>query len=660
MPSIQTSVQPGDSASESQGARGLRTAKLSPISGNVSGAVAEHPPPVQSAGHSHPYSTMSADDYNVEPTGTLGLTSAELVLVGNEFIITPIHRGLHRDERLFTSSISRPTLFTVEHEQESDRTDLNLRCQEMLDNVDPCRSGESIPHAETTSYDCKGPGNLKRPRKALAFRLDKTGSLVRMPSFCQCSCSRCQQMVIPADTGDQDSATRKPIPYGEGSRDVTDVLTLTDVPTRPPMYDATGAEKLGVEMSCPSEASSQAVEMSCPSEASSQDAAMSCPSEASSQDVRPVVSTADAMLLSQAVSTADAMLLILNPDEREPERSVTLPPMCPDPLPPPRPPPLPLHLPFLRLCNGEMVSRQLLCTDAAISIEQSTYAFSNVLNLKREPYAPYGFEFPDHLDDGQYFSDDQNPADNPAQWHGKKSNRLLSVTRGLCIPNHTLPCKRVCGRETEGEKDRIPCLFPPKDKLLHERPGFENDIDDILDMARGKDTEIPKTVPMTRTLLSPRKLEKRLQLFASAAGVVRSNRLLYRDRKSLACENIVAASRIHERECQHHFNRVAEIRNLLNKLNQTFELNFALSKTGRLLDTPNRRSGTPSWAAPLVGKFNTYFLRGTDVVTFHLVRRCCLMCLNSTTRTLKGSTRCRSTIELNMPTHCLKSLRTAS
>ena len=50
------------------------------------------------------------------------------------------------------------------------------------------------------------------------------------------------------------------------------------------MYDATGAEFLGAEMSCPSEASSQ-------------DAEMSCPSEASSQDVRPVVSTADAMLL---------------------------------------------------------------------------------------------------------------------------------------------------------------------------------------------------------------------------------------------------------------------------------------------------------------------------------------------------------------------------
>jgi hypothetical protein len=61
------------------------------------------------------------------------------------------------------------------------------------------------------------------------------------------------------------------------------------------MYDAIGAEKLGVEVSCPSEAS--------PQDAS---AAMSCPSEASSQDVRPVVSTADAMLHNQVTTTADA------------------------------------------------------------------------------------------------------------------------------------------------------------------------------------------------------------------------------------------------------------------------------------------------------------------------------------------------------------------
>ena len=202
MPSIQTSVQPGDSASESQGARGLRTAKLSPISGNVSGAVAEHPPPVQSAGHSHPYSTMSADDYNVEPTGTLGLTSAELVLVGNELSISPIHRGMFRDERLFTATISRPTLFTAGHEQESVRADLNLRCQEMLDSVDPCRSGESIPHAETTSYDCKGLWPSDSTRQDLLFGCPRSVSAAALGanrwSFQRIQAIRIQQHESPS------------------------------------------------------------------------------------------------------------------------------------------------------------------------------------------------------------------------------------------------------------------------------------------------------------------------------------------------------------------------------------------------------------------------------------------------------------------------------
>ena len=382
---------------------------------------------------------MSADDYNVEPTGTLGLTSAELVLVGNELSIFPVHRGMLRDERLFTATISRPTLFTVEHEQESVRADLNLRCQEMLDNVDPCRSGESIPHAETTSYDCKGPGNLKRPRKALAFRIDKTGSLVRTPSFCQCSCSRCQQMVIPADTGDQDSATRKPIPYGEGSRDVTDVLTLTYVPTRPPMYDATGAEKLGVEMSCPSEASSQ-------------DAEMSCPSEASSQDVRPVVSTADAMPFNQVVSTADAMLLsqvmstadakTLSQETRSVER-VAAP---------------------LILCDGTTrIARSQFVNDAGLSIEQDRLAYSNVLQWRPQPRrVPQVDGFHHHLDDGGYLSDGQQHMDDRREWHGKK--RFLSIDRGLCIPSYTLKLRD--HRDDDSEKFLVPCRLIPNEKGL--------------------------------------------------------------------------------------------------------------------------------------------------------------------------------------------------
>jgi hypothetical protein len=188
-----------------------------------------------------------------------------------------------------------------------------------------------------------------------------------------------------------------------------------------------------------------------------------------------------------------------------------------------------------------MVNRRLLCTDAAISIEQSRYAYSNVLSLKREPLRSYDFEFPDPGDDGQYFSDDQNPAANPKQWHGPTSNRLLSVARGLCIPDHTLPCEWVCGPKTEGEKDRIPCLFPPKDKSFYERPGFENDTNDILDVLHGKDTEIPKSVRMNRRLLTPRQLEKRLQLFASAAGIVRSSGVM-RGRENLGCDAAVTTS----------------------------------------------------------------------------------------------------------------------
>ena len=130
----------------------------------------------------------------------------------------------------------------------------------------------STPLADATSYDCERPGNVKRPRKAVAFRLDKTGSLVRMPNFVQCDCSQCQAMVFSSVTDDQCSAKRKPTPSWEGSRDQSDVLTLTDVTTRPPMYDAGGAERLGVGVSCPSEASPQAVWVSCPLEASPQDA----------------------------------------------------------------------------------------------------------------------------------------------------------------------------------------------------------------------------------------------------------------------------------------------------------------------------------------------------------------------------------------------------
>ena len=284
MPSNLTSFCPDDSDTESYGAIGLRTAKLSPNSDDASGAMAEHPGPMLSTELRHPYSGMSLDDYNVEPTGILGLTTEELVSVGNDFTFGTTPPGLDQDERLFTSTISRPTSWVpVVQDQDHIRTDLNRRCQEMLDTTDPRRSGQSIPLSDATSYDCRRPGNVLHPKRALTFRHDFTGALVRMPNFVQCNCDRCQKTVNPADAVELSPAKRKPTPSWEGSRDQSDVLTLTDVTTRPPMFVAGGAEMLGVEVSCPS--------------------------EASPQDVRPVVSTADATVHNQVTSTADAMLL---------------------------------------------------------------------------------------------------------------------------------------------------------------------------------------------------------------------------------------------------------------------------------------------------------------------------------------------------------------
>ena len=120
MPSNQTSFLPGGSVSEPRGAIGLQTAKLSPISGNVTSATAQLPAPVQS----HPYSDMSAADLNAEPTGTLGLTPAERALVDGEDIMGPtVTWG---PERLFTSLISRREYhFTGQDEQLASGTSSN-------------------------------------------------------------------------------------------------------------------------------------------------------------------------------------------------------------------------------------------------------------------------------------------------------------------------------------------------------------------------------------------------------------------------------------------------------------------------------------------------------------------------------------------------------
>jgi hypothetical protein len=115
------------------------------------------------------------------------------------------------------------------------------------------------------NYNGKRARDVKLPktvRTILALRRSnlKEGSLVVRPSFIHCDCPMCCMGDSRVATGDQleESATRKPILSGEGSRDVTDsdVHTLTDVTTRPPMDDAEGAENLGAEiladgMSCP-------------------------------------------------------------------------------------------------------------------------------------------------------------------------------------------------------------------------------------------------------------------------------------------------------------------------------------------------------------------------------------------------------------------------
>ncbi len=87
-----------------------------------------------------------------------------------------------------------------------------------------------------------------------SFAVDSDSDLI---SFCQCGCGWCSEILNSVINMEQGSSKRKPIPPGGGSRDALDVPTLTDVTTRPPMIVAIGAEKLGAEVSCPSEASPQ-------------------------------------------------------------------------------------------------------------------------------------------------------------------------------------------------------------------------------------------------------------------------------------------------------------------------------------------------------------------------------------------------------------------
>ena len=154
----------------------------------------------------------------------------------------------------------------------------------------------------------------------------------------------CQRLNAQNAANDSGPATRKPIRSWEGSRDVPDVLTLTDVTSRLPSEVA------------------ETVEMSCPTVASSQGVAIlgvekSCPTEASSQDVLPVVSTNKA---NQLV-----------------------------------------------LCDGTTrVDRSKLVKDTGLSTDGDGLVYSNVLEWKPNSRGELPVNgFPHHLDDGGYRSD---------------------------------------------------------------------------------------------------------------------------------------------------------------------------------------------------------------------------------------------------------------
>ncbi len=282
----------------------------------------------------------SAEDYDAEPDGRIGLT-VQPGYVDGEAVTNPNGKRACV-QRLFTSTVSGPT------------------------------------HS---------------------FAVDNDSDLI---SFCQCDCGWCSEILNAVINMEQGSSKRKPIPPGGGSRDVLDVPTLTDVTTRPPMSDAIGAEKLGAERPCPSEASPQDAEMSCPSE---------------------VPTTADAMPLGEVTGTVDSVAT------------------------------------NLILCDGSEVARSQLVNDSELSIQQNRYAFSNWLEWRPQTRGESIVDGAPHfLDDGGYLSDGQGRSDGKKIWHGK--DRFLSINRGLCIPSYTLDLNV----DPNGEKFLVPCLLTPDKK----------------------------------------------------------------------------------------------------------------------------------------------------------------------------------------------------
>jgi hypothetical protein len=161
------------------------------------------------------------------------------------------------------------------------------------------------------------------------------------------------------------------------------------------MYDAGGAERLGVEVSCPSEASPQ-------------DAVMSCPTVASSQDVRPVVTTADATLFNQVMSTADATLFnqVMSTADASQIGQVTE--------------FVESAATRLILCDGSTeVDRSQLVNDDELAVEQNRFVYSTLLKWKPHPRVETVDGIPHFNDAGDYLSDGQQRTDDRRLWHGK-------------------------------------------------------------------------------------------------------------------------------------------------------------------------------------------------------------------------------------------------
>ncbi len=302
------------------------------------------------------------------------------------------------------------------------------------------------------------------------------------------------------------------------------------MPTRPPMLDAIGAEKLGVEVSCPSEASPQDAEMSCPSEVMT---------TADAMVLNQVTTTADAMLLNQVTTTADAMPLGKVTGTVE---SVAT-----------------NHI----LCDGTTeIARSQLVNDTGLSIEQRRFPYSNVLEWKPQPKGEIPVSgFPHYLDYGGYLSDGQKPTDNSRAWH--RRNGGCSINRGICIPPYYIP-----GRDDlpEWEQVGIPRLLLPDDKGFLRKPlcdeaHFEcnTDVDKLYlwndttindfttnrarpDAEHGQQTEFPPDAPMNRRRMHPDKLARRRELFEAFVDMLEESPQMYQQ-----CRNFRAAEKWHER-----------------------------------------------------------------------------------------------------------------